>query len=256
MLLKIFMKRKNTKIYFIIVLLFALLFSCTIILKNYYIQNNNDINSDSYIYVPVDMFIQDTNIKYSLKINAKFDKNNISLPYYIIDNNIPDNTIYEKNKNTHLYAHNSDELSKMTIVIKDDIYTNIIYLNENTFNKLNTNCIDGYYMKLSDWSEIEDFEKLYNSKYDNQCDMSISSIKYDFIDITKLLKLLVNIILVLVIILYIFIIVDLILDGIKKSSLFYTLGMTKSKIVLLSILEFIIYIIEFIGISYLILLIF
>ena len=52
MLIKIFMSRKNTKIYFIVVLLLALLFSTTNFLNRYYIQKNNENFKESYIFIP------------------------------------------------------------------------------------------------------------------------------------------------------------------------------------------------------------
>ena len=54
------MSRKNTKIYFIVVLLLALLSSTTNFLNRYYIQKNNENFKESYIFIPKNNYNIDT----------------------------------------------------------------------------------------------------------------------------------------------------------------------------------------------------
>lgn len=248
MLLKLFMSRKNTKIYFIIVLLISLLFTSISILNNYYIRKNNENFKGSYIFISDiennNDYLKNIDIKEKIEV-AKIE-DGLGL-FYKIDKNILDNNInvskkiYDKIQNNEIY-------NNYKINICDTCYIDII-----TSNKYpSDNIINGYYIVLSDWSQLNDFIKRIDVN-NNSIEVKYSEdYNENILIITRLLKRLIYIIKIFIIILYIVILIDLILDGKNKSSLLYTLGMNKYKIIKLVLLEFIVYLMEFLFISFII----
>lgn len=244
MVLKTVLTRKNTKIYLFIILLMATLFAFITTLNNYYIKINNDNFSGSYIFIP-------TNKNDSLesdKILEKViyvEKSNLHDLFFSIDNQIMDNTIYS-NRN-HLKEINKTITNRdIEIKAKENILSNIIYLNSRTFASLNLESTSGYYILLSDWSYIDKILKTYNQLSEN-IEVRYSE-KYDenILALTKIFKTFILIIKIIIIVLYTAILIDLLIDGKNKNQLLYTLGATKTQIISLNIIEFIIFIIDFI----------
>ncbi len=245
MLIKIFMSRKNTKIYFIVVLLLALLFSTTNFLNRYYIQKNNENFKESYIFIPKTNYtkkkLKEINVKNVIEVKTNIESDAI---YYNLQNDISKNTILVSN-NTYNYLLNNNQYQNIEINICSNCFDNVLYISDSMFNNLNIKTIDGYYIILSDWSEVDKVIKIFD-KERSSMDIGYSeNYNANILGITKLLKILLIIIYTLVLILYIVILIDLILDGKNKSKLLYTLGLNCNRIIKLVIIQFAIYLIEF-----------
>ena len=249
MLIKIFMSRKNTKIYFIVVLLLALLFSTTNFLNRYYIQRNNENFKESYIFIPKTNYtkkkLKEVNVKNVIEVKTNIESDAI---YYNLQNDISRNTILVSN-NTYKYLLNNNQYQNIEINICSNCLDNILYMNESLFNNLDIKTIDGYYITLLDWSEVDKVIHLFDKESDSMDIRYSEAYNANVLGLTKLLKNLLTTISTLVLILYIVILIDLILDGKNKTKMLYTIGLDYNGIIKLVVIQFVIYLSEFIFIS-------
>ena len=249
MLIKIFMSRKNTKIYFIVVLLLALLFSTTNFLNRYYIQRNNENFKESYIFIPKTNYtkkkLKEVNVKNVIEVKTNIESDAI---YYNLQNDISRNTILVSN-NTYKYLLNNNQYQNIEINICSNCLDNILYMNESLFNNLDIKTIDGYYITLLDWSEVDKVIHLFDKESDSMDIRYSEAYNANVLGLTKLLKNLLTTISTLVLILYIVILIDLILDGKNKTKMLYTIGLDYNGIIKLVVIQFVIYLSEFICIS-------
>lgn len=251
MLIKIFMSRKNTKIYFIVVLLLALLFSSIKFLNNYYIQKNNENFRNSYIFIPKTDYIQKKLKQVNIKSIVEVKKNIESDIFYYNVNVQRDeaiNTILVSN-NTSNYILNDNRFENIDINICSNCLDNILYMNESLFNNLDIKTIDGYYITLLDWSEVDKVINLFDKESDSMDIRYSEAYNANVLGLIKLLKNLLTAIYILVFILYIVILIDLILDGKNKTKMLYTIGLDYNGIIKLVVIQFVIYLSEFIFIS-------
>ena len=246
MLIKIFMSRKNTKIYFIVVLFISLLFISVHCLNYYYIQKNNNNFNESYIFVN-EMSSFKKNIKkigVSKLIKVKKNIENDTDLFYKIENTISEKKVLVSN-NSYKNLINNNAFNNIKIDICSKCADNIIYINQALFDKLSIKNIDGYYMTLSDWSEIDSVINFFKEQ-EVFIDIRYSeTYNVHVMGITKLLKTFLLVIKYLIVILYMVIFVDIILDCKNKYNLLYVLGLNFYKIIALIIIQFIFYIIEF-----------
>ena len=121
--------------------------------------------------------------------------------------------------------------------------------NGGLFNNLDIKTIDGYYITLLDWSEVDKVINLFDKESDSMDIRYSEAYNANVLGLTKLLKNLLTSISTLVLILYIVILVDLILDGKNKSKMLYTIGLDYNGIIKLVVIQFVIYLSEFIFIS-------
>ena len=249
MLIKIFMSRKNTNIYFIVVLLLALLFSTTNFLNRYYIQRNNENFKESYIFIPKTNYtkkkLKEVNVKNVIEVKTNIESDAI---YYNLQNDISRNTILVSN-NTYKYLLNNNQYQNIEINICSNCLDNILYMNESLFNNLDIKTIDGYYITLLDWSEVDKVIHLFDKESDSMDIRYSEAYNANVLGLTKLLKNLLTTISTLVLILYIVILIDLILDGKNKTKMLYTIGLDYNGIIKLVVIQFVIYLSEFIFIS-------
>lgn len=246
MLIKIFMSRRNTKIYFIVVFLISLLFVVIRCLNSYYIHKNNENFNDSYIFTSnvtvIDKYIKKAGISKIIKVkkNTEGDSN----LYYKIENSIFENKLLVSN-NSYKYLKSSENFNDIEIDICSNCSDNLIYLNQLLFDKLNISNIDGYYITLSDWSEIDSIVKsVKRDKLSIELRYS-EAYNANVLGITKLLKKLLFLIKSLIIILFFIIFIDIIIDSRSKCNLLNILGLTSNRIIGLTIIQFFIYILEF-----------
>lgn len=244
MVLKNILTRKNTKIYIFIILLMATLYAFITTLNNYYIKINNDNFTGSYIFIPT---AQNNNLEsdnFFEKI-IYVEKSNLYDLYFSINNQVKDNTIYSHQKQLEKL---NKTITNTNIKIKanENCLDNIIYLNNKTFSSLKLESTSGYFILLSDWSYIDTLLKKYNQENEN-IEVKYSE-KYDenTLALTKIFKIFILIIKIIIIILYFAVLIDLLIDGKIKNQILYTLGATKPRIISLNIIEFAIFIIEFI----------
>ena len=191
MLIKIFMSRKNTKIYFIVVLLLALLFSSIKFLNNYYIQKNNENFRNSYIFIPKTDYIQKKSKQVNIKSIVEVKKNIESDIFYYNVNVQRDeaiNTILVSN-NTYNYILNDNRFENIDINICSNCLDNILYMNESLFNNLDIKTIDGYYITLLDWSEVDKVINLFDKESDSMDIRYSEAYNANVLGLTKLLIL-------------------------------------------------------------------
>ncbi len=246
MVLKTFLTRKNTKIYFIIILLMSILYALANTLNSYYIKMNNENFNGSYIFIPN---IHEKELKSNNEISemlyVKKDKNSTNSQFFVINENIADNVIDVSTRKYNLIKELYEQKS-MKINPKYECDDDLLYLNSKTYDLLNIDGLDGYYIKLLDWSCIDNIINKYSSAHN---DMEIRySEQFDqhILGLTKIIKTFIVIIKIIIIAIYLFILIDLVLDGKNKADLFYTLGTKKTYIIKITLYEFSVYILEFI----------
>ncbi len=238
MLLRLFLSRKNTKIYLFIVLLVSLLYSFLNYLSNYYIKLNNENFKDSYIYI----YDSTSDVDLSnYKVKDDYTVYKYSSVLFKIDDFLSNN-YYLSSKTIKYYPVTSD------YVIDDNIPFDIIEVNSNLFNDINLSTDKGTYITLSDWSLVNDISNKYGDKI---YVFNTNNSNENVLMITIVLKKMIKIMKVVVILLFIFIFVDLVLDGFKKGKMFRILGAKKFMIYELVFLEALLFTFEFLIVYYL-----
>lgn len=226
MIYRSFFKKKVTKIYLWIFILFSILFSFLLIAKECIIVKGNEAYSKSFIY-----FITEKEIDLGNEQNVKgYNK-------ALYANCYSDLTEVFIVNNTPIVRNDSEEKVECTI----DKYT-IQYIVENDFNIVQNNSLYDflnddvkeyyYFVSLENWFDVEKTSNFIKDSYKVEpiiYEVNIDSNNYK--NYIYIFNIIIRILLFLFVLLLLISIVNVIIDEKKNNKLYYSLGYNRIRII-------------------------
>ncbi len=231
MIYKSFIRKKTTKIYFLLFIIFSLVFAFLTISRTLIIKKGNEAYQNSYIY-----FSSNEDIDLSKEENIK--KYNKALYASDCSNNLVNIFVV---KETPIINNNNQDKSTCTI---DDITINYniinsinIIENQDLYELLEKEQTDYYYfISLKNWFKVQDTVKELNSKFN--IDIYSEEHKIDdnnYKNIIFIFELFIKILFILFVIIVIISIINIIIDERKINKLYYSLGFSKVNIIIITL---------------------
>ena len=229
MIYRSFFRKKVTKIYLLIFIIFSVLFSLLFISKENIIVKGNEAYKKSFIYFSTEKEIElknEPNVKNynkALRVNCDSDLSEI---FIVNDTPIISNDYEEKVECI---------IDKYTIqyTVMDNF--NIVQ-NKSLYEILNNDAKEYYYfVTLDNWFDVEKTSKSIKDSY--KVDPIVYEVNIDsnnYKNYISIFSILIRILIILFVLLLLISIVNVIIDEKKNNILYYSLGFSKLKIFYIS----------------------
>lgn len=235
MIYKSFFKRKVTKIYLFIFLIFSIVLSFLILAKNFLVVKGNEAYKNSFIYFMTDKEIDladDKNVKAYNK-GILLDCNNQLTSVFVVS----DKPIIEiDEKEAAEFGYKECVINEYSVKYIRAYHINIVE-NKRLFDDLDKEQKEYYYfVSLNNWFEGSETVEELTNKY--KVEVFVSENKIDdnnYKDVIYIFTLFIKIIVILFIILFVVSIINIIVDEKKNNNLYYALGYAKLRIISITI---------------------
>lgn len=253
MIIKSFFKKKTTKIYIVITILFALVLSLSLNFRNYYNNIINDYFEGSFYYIN----IKDYNEVFS-SIDKKYELDNLkqikavdskfSEVLFYIDNNLNDNEVGI----SKYFIDDGKDYSDISITkLNKEFIKNYNYdfdyqihaINSNTLNSIGSKYNDAYVFRLKEWSLKDDFDKYCEEKLDRRFSLysTPSSNKASkYVGIVNILSSIPLILSIIYFIVFIIMVINILNEDKNKNNIYSEIGYSKKVILKNNIIKIII----------------
>lgn len=230
MIYKSFFKRKVTKIYLFIFIIFSIVLSFLFLAKNYMIIKGNEAYRNSFIY-----FVSDKNIDFTEDKNIK----EYNKAFELGCNNQLSDVFVTKGK--PIIEVDTSGYSRC-IINEYNVDYNMVYRiniihNDKLYDELDKEMNEYYYfISLNNWFDAPNTIEELSNKY--KVDIMVEENKIDsnnYKNVIFIFELFMKVVAILFVILFIISVINIIMDEKKNNKLYYSLGYSKMRIVRITI---------------------
>lgn len=234
MIYKSFFKKKVTKIYLWIFILFSLVFSFLFVAKEYMIIRGNEAYKNSFLY-----FVSEKDLDLSSEKNIQ---NYNKALYVACHSDLTDVFVVKDNPIIHSDSFEQVECSIDDITIFFHVMDRInIVANEQLYDLLDSEQSEYYYfIRLKNWFAMKDtYQDLVDTYH---VDVIVEDMKIDDVDyknVIYIFDIFIKVMAILFVGLFILSIINVVIDEKKNNRLYYSLGYSKIKIFQMTIYKII-----------------